>query len=597
MAWEQAEKVQKNSAGEYRAMINGEWVPVAAAQKNSAGQYRVDRGAQQPAAQTESQQSPSSAVSVGGNAQLAAQDSPSGDSLGSDTLDVIGELAAASNRSVAEFIDFLGPKTANAILSLAGSQKRVPLLTEALAPTGIQGNFMEPGVARDLTKVAGQLIPVAAGMKPVAGRDLTKPLDAAAEFIGAGTQKVTQPVTQAATAVTGAVQDALPSKAREAAKLPLLRQSGDVVAAGFKLEGDKVVKDAIQQKALKAGLDEGAVAMIAASNKATKSRIKDMVAVLEGGRKNLEYRNFNTPQKVVGEAITDRLKVIQGANRQAASQLDNVANSLKGKLVDVSGPMKKFIADLDAEGIAFDERTGALDFSNSSIEGLTDAQDIITRVVRRLHNTADPTQNAYNVHRAKKFIDEQVTYGKSQAGLSGRMEGIVKGLRRNLDQTLDNAFPAYNRVNTIYAETRGVLDDLQGLAGKKVDLNGDNVSKALGTMSRKVLSNYNTGTATEDLFKSLDEVSRKYGSPLTSRIDDELFKLVSTEAEIRKMFPSAIKPNTFQGEIGTEIARSAADMATGNKIGLMHRAGKMMGRIFTKDDETKIKALKDLLDN
>ena len=43
MAWEPAERVQKNSAGEYRALIGGEWVPVEKAQKNSAGVYRVER--------------------------------------------------------------------------------------------------------------------------------------------------------------------------------------------------------------------------------------------------------------------------------------------------------------------------------------------------------------------------------------------------------------------------------------------------------------------------------------------------------------------------------------------------------------------------
>lgn len=49
MAWEPAERVQKNSRGEYRAMIGGEWVPVTAAQKNASGQFRVDRGAGQDA--------------------------------------------------------------------------------------------------------------------------------------------------------------------------------------------------------------------------------------------------------------------------------------------------------------------------------------------------------------------------------------------------------------------------------------------------------------------------------------------------------------------------------------------------------------------
>ena len=52
MAWESAERVQKNSAGEYRALIGGEWVPVARAQKNPAGEFRVERIAAAPPAAT-----------------------------------------------------------------------------------------------------------------------------------------------------------------------------------------------------------------------------------------------------------------------------------------------------------------------------------------------------------------------------------------------------------------------------------------------------------------------------------------------------------------------------------------------------------------
>lgn len=43
MEWETAERLQKNSAGEFRALIGGVWVPVERAQKNSAGQFRVMR--------------------------------------------------------------------------------------------------------------------------------------------------------------------------------------------------------------------------------------------------------------------------------------------------------------------------------------------------------------------------------------------------------------------------------------------------------------------------------------------------------------------------------------------------------------------------
>lgn len=51
MAWEPAEKVQKNKSGQYRALIGGEWVPVAKAQKSPSGQYRIDRGVEPEQAQ------------------------------------------------------------------------------------------------------------------------------------------------------------------------------------------------------------------------------------------------------------------------------------------------------------------------------------------------------------------------------------------------------------------------------------------------------------------------------------------------------------------------------------------------------------------
>ncbi len=77
----------------------------------------------------------------------------------SGAINFMAELAAGANRSVAEFVDFLGPDTANAILSLAGSETRVPTLVESIP--GIKGGFMEEGLGRDITRAAGEVVPSA----------------------------------------------------------------------------------------------------------------------------------------------------------------------------------------------------------------------------------------------------------------------------------------------------------------------------------------------------------------------------------------------------------------------------------------------------
>lgn len=505
----------------------------------------------------------------------------------------LAELASAANKSVFQMLDFLGPNNVNAVLQLSGSETRVPTLEGAFANGG---GYMEEGVARDAIRGLGQAMPVMAGMTPATGRNVLQAKDAAKEIVGLGTAQVTQPIKAVTKTAANAVSDALPSKAREAAKLPLYRQSGDVAAAGFKLDdAGRVVKDAVQKKALKAGIDEGAVAMLASANKATKGRVKGMIEMLEKGRSNLEFRNFNPPERIVGEAVQDRLSVIQSANKQAAKQLDGVAKSLIGKPVDVSPAVNQFLDDLANEGIQFDAAKGMLNFQGSTIEGLPKAQGIIRRMFSRLYNTADPTQNAFDVHRAKRFIDEQVSYGKTQAGLSGKMEGITKRLRHNLDSILDSNFPEYDRVNSVYAETRGVLDDVQAIAGSKVDLTADNADKALSIIAKRVLSNYASGTTTQNTLQALDDMARRYSSPLNTKLDDELFKLVSAEAEIRRMFPSAVKPNTLQGNMGMEAGRVAVDAASGNKIGLLSKGAEKLSKVFSKGDEAKIKALKELL--
>ncbi len=73
----------------------------------------------------------------------------------------LSEFSAAANRSIFDVIDFLGPDTVNSILSLSGSERRVPTLRESL---GSEGGFVEPGLQRDILQAAGETVPAALGL-------------------------------------------------------------------------------------------------------------------------------------------------------------------------------------------------------------------------------------------------------------------------------------------------------------------------------------------------------------------------------------------------------------------------------------------------
>ncbi len=117
----------------------------------------------------------------------------------SDIANVGLEAAAGVNRGVANLIDFFGTDTANAIISggakainsaleLTGTEERVPVVEGAIprlseSIPGIQGGFMEEGLARDVVGAAGEVIPSAVGMGG-AIRYAAKALPAAASQAG-----------------------------------------------------------------------------------------------------------------------------------------------------------------------------------------------------------------------------------------------------------------------------------------------------------------------------------------------------------------------------------------------------------------------------
>jgi len=74
----------------------------------------------------------------------------------------LAELAAGANRTVVDFIDFLGPDQINSILEIGGSDTRVPTLRSALP--FIESGPLEAGLQKDILGRAGEVIPAALGV-------------------------------------------------------------------------------------------------------------------------------------------------------------------------------------------------------------------------------------------------------------------------------------------------------------------------------------------------------------------------------------------------------------------------------------------------
>jgi len=526
-----------------------------------------------------------------------------------DARAVAGELAGVGNRAIFDTVDFFTTDPANAILRMAGSDKQVPAVSEILG--SLTMHTMPPGTARDVVEGLGANIPAAAGFAQVPRNLATLP-GAASEFLGIGTAK---PGATATTPLIGKVQEYIgagPYVSPVDEKLALLRGEGDVAGFGKKLDAaGNVVKDATQTAAEWQGFDPGFVSYIQSAGPDTRKNMTAMVDVVEQRQKNWRGGLDARPLNILGNSIDNRIKVVREANRVAAVRLDDVADGLKGAQVDVSPAVNSFLGELEGMGVKFDPKSSTVSFQGSDLEGVPGPQRVIRNVLNRMPNTQ--VSDAYDVHRLKKFIDEQVSYGKNARGLSGKTEGLLKTLRHDIDGVLDTNFEAYNKVNTQYSETRQKLDDIADITGKKFDPYSPTADLTLGNLGRRFLSNAQSNGRLRDAVEGLDSIARKYITPGTDLVpykpiqarsgvtpamleNDDLIGLAGFANELDKMFGPSSGTSLF-GDVDKAVQRGAETM-TGNmtaagmlKDGAAWAGKKAMG----KNEQRAMKAMRELL--
>lgn len=393
--------------------------------------------------------------------------------------------------------------------------------------------------------------------------------------------------------------------------------SGNPKTASGKLRqkylSSPIVDDLEAIEAKKQGFGEGVLAAVKASGPEDKKAMEKMVDIMEKGRKNERFMQKNRPSDIAGENLMNRIRVIKGANKKSGKELDRVANELKGQRVNATPLTQKFIDDLSGMGIVIGNDLKPI-FIGSDIEGVKPAENLISNVVKRMTTGKEP--DAYDLHRMKRFLDEQVTYGKGQTteGLSGRTEKVIKDLRRNIDNTLDQQFPEYDRANVVYADTIGALNALQDVVGKKMDLTGPNADKALGTDLRQVMSNRKSRIRMLDSLDDIEETANKYINYTTPEtIDgklllpdpgyfskkgfaDDLLTQILFADELDKVFKPAAR-TSFEGLTGRQQLQRRADVLTsgGRENIILEKGGEILEKAKGINEENAFKAIKDLL--
>ena len=387
--------------------------------------------------------------------------------------------------------------------------------------------------------------------------------------------------------VEGIFKQQTPAKRKIAAMIESGEGGRDTAKYMLTPEG-KVVTDPLAKKTISQGFDEGVIAAVKNANPIDREKMRQMVDVMQNAKGNARYAMTNRPSDIAGESLIQRFDFVLDTNKQAGKELDIVANGLKGQSVDFSPAVDNFINDLDSLGVKLN-RNLTPNFRGSDIEGNLAAEKVISNIVKRMRtNYKNP--DAYEVHRLKRYIDDQVTYGKSAEGLAGRSESVLKSLRANLDKVLDESFPDYNNINTRYSDTISAIDALQDVAGKKMDLTADNASKATGTLLRRLMSNAQSRVNLLDAINDIENVGNKYGAGF----EDDLLNQVLFVDELDRVF-GPVARTSLQGQMKQSL-EGAASFASESAL---EKTARIVGKAAEKakgvTEETQFEAIKELL--
>jgi hypothetical protein len=392
-------------------------------------------------------------------------------------------------------------------------------------------------------------------------------------------------------------------KAAQAKLLKTKTPNADIATKSL-TESGKVITDKVAKEAVRQGIPEADVALIKLSSQADKLKMVKMLDTRLSQLKN--KRVVERATDVVGDTFVNNIaKPIEKLNKEAGKKLDEVAQSLSGKIVDASETLNNFYSNLERAGVSIGDKM--LNFKNSNFEGLRTQQNLIQNVFNRVKRLAK-SGDALQLHRAKSYIDEIVNYGKEAEGLSAKAQNILKGLRHDIDTLLDNNFPEYNQVNTQFSDTIQQLNNMGAAIGRTFKL-GDNFADARsGLAMRRILSNTQSRSEILKLLQGMQETLKTYGIKVEDDIitqanfADLLEKMLGTEAPTSLMGQVQRGVESFGSSSGIggaeQVGSAGSEFARGNLIrGTIKAGGVLVDVLRNVNQEKMIEILRQLLNS
>lgn len=358
--------------------------------------------------------------------------------------------------------------------------------------------------------------------------------------------------------------------------------------------GQRVVTSPAAKEAVRQGFSEKRIALFNTLTKFDKAKAREMLDIANKSRTSERFAAANRTTDVVGDSLVSRYNFIKSKKTEAGKKINKVVRKLGDEPVNYDNAINGLIDDLADADVKVNYTDGGIsfDFKNSTISESSPASKILNDALNRISN-----KGGYNVrsgHLLKKYLDEQTGTQSIKEGVSGNVQAILGNFRRRINNSIKKEYPEYRKVNNQYADTKGVLDDLQKAVGKSIDLETNTSGKAAGTAFRRTLSNAQSRQAQIDTIAKMDNIAAKYGADFK----DNVFDQIIVADELEKMFNLAPR-TSLAGQVKSSVGQSIIDSSLSPELlGQRAAAGlfdKASNKIRGINDDAAIKAIEDLL--
>lgn len=335
------------------------------------------------------------------------------------------------------------------------------------------------------------------------------------------------------------------------------------------LDNGQVVTDKLGEQAVKQGFRPGDVSSAKNANVQTRSIMSDMLEQKRKIEGSSEQALVRRPSDFIGDEVMNRVDIIRNKSLELRKDLDGISKNLKGVDIDTDSIQTKVFEGLERAGIHIPDEAyqnpillknllrDKKFFEGSDISKDNMSQKVIRDVVDLLSEDKEP--DALRAHKLKRQIDTMIDYKqKTYGGLTDTGKNFAKSVRRSLNDSIREISPEYARTNDQLTQIFTALDEVRNVIPKKIDLDSDVASAAMGQEMRKLLSNYSKRNEIRRSLQVIDDTASEYAGDFDVSID----RLVQFNNTLDTRFRPTAR-GSFKAEIGDAIGQeiSAVGMA------------------------------------